>query len=254
MTLLQRLLHCPLAARASEADGGAPTSRSRAVDPEDKEARRNAILDAAERLFDGAGELSNVADIAQAAGLAKGTVYLYFPTKEAVYLGLHQRQLEAFFTRLCERLEGEATFSVADMGEMARDYFLRNRHYIPLCAICMGFAVNAVPEHVWDEFHGRLAMHMMRAGQAIERRWPHLAAGEGVRLLKHSYALMVGLFHLLGEHPGQHAEVNRPKLPGLGSYEDEALIALFRYWTAVVGADVVSTPNGAPNTETGGAS
>ncbi len=246
MTLIKKLLFSVLHAApdSGAASGGGPV-RSRAVDPEDKEARRAAILDAAARLFDERGELSNVADIAQAAGLAKGTVYLYFPTKEAVYLALHQRQLEAFFVRLCEQLTGPGAFTVADMGALTQEHFLRDRRYMPLCAFCMGFAPDAVPEAVWEEFHGRLGMHMMTAGSAIERRWPHLAPGEGVRLLKHSYAMMVGLFHLLGEH-GHHAEVSRPALPGLGSYEDEALIALFRYWTAVVGPDGASHATIAP--------
>jgi len=245
MTLLHRLLFGTPAARAeADAEGASAVTRSRAVDADEKEARRVAILDAAARLFDASGELSNVADIAHAAGLAKGTVYLYFPTKEAVYLALHQRQLDAFFVELCERLSAPGSFSVSDMAEMARAHFLRDRGYMPLCAFCMGFAADAVPESVWCEFHDGLGRHLMTAGAGIERRWPHLAPGEGLRLLKHSYALMVGLFHLIGEHSGHghRAKTARPALTGIGSYEDEALIALFRYWTAVVGADATPLP------------
>ncbi len=237
MTLLQRMLHAVLAAPAGAAGGGGEAQvlpRSRAVAADDKEARRHAILDAAARLFSRKGELSHVADIAQEAGLAKGTVYLYFPTKEAVYLALHLREIESFFEDLQARLTGPEPFGIEDMGELTQRYFLRNRHYMPLCAFCMGFAPDAVPEAVWQHFHERLGMHLMSCGVGIERRWPHLPAGEGVRLLKHSYAMMIGLYHLLGEHPGQELALPRPSLPGLGSYEDEALLALFRYWRAVI--------------------
>jgi len=49
----------------------------------DKEERRNALLDAAEALFLAQpGRMASVAEVAQAAGVAKGTVYLYFPSKE----------------------------------------------------------------------------------------------------------------------------------------------------------------------------
>ena len=56
---------------------------------EDKAARRAAILQAANVLF-AAGErrLPKAAKIASATGLAKGTVYLYFRTKEETFAAL----------------------------------------------------------------------------------------------------------------------------------------------------------------------
>ena len=54
---------------------------------EDKVARRTAILKAASKLFTaGTGSLPTAAEIASAAGLAKGTVYLYFRSKEEITL------------------------------------------------------------------------------------------------------------------------------------------------------------------------
>ena len=51
----------------------------RATNPEDKELRRETILDAAEQLWLSQPErMANVAEIATVAGLTKGTVYLYF--------------------------------------------------------------------------------------------------------------------------------------------------------------------------------
>ena len=54
--------------------------------------RRQEILGAALRLFHDRGfDATTVQDIARAAGVAAGTVYLYFPSKEHVLLGLHDR-------------------------------------------------------------------------------------------------------------------------------------------------------------------
>ncbi len=55
------------------------------------EERRKDILDAALRLFASKGFAdTSVSDIAVEAGMATGTVYLYFPSKEHVLQGLHE--------------------------------------------------------------------------------------------------------------------------------------------------------------------
>ena len=41
--------------------------------------------------------VANVAEVADEAGLAKGTVYLYFPSKEELLLALHERNIDGFF-------------------------------------------------------------------------------------------------------------------------------------------------------------
>jgi AcrR family transcriptional regulator len=61
----------------------------RAVAMEDKKKRRQAILVAARDLFNASdGTLPAASEIAAAADLAKGTVYIYFRTKEEIFLAL----------------------------------------------------------------------------------------------------------------------------------------------------------------------
>src|SRR3954467_10236430 len=56
------------------------------------EARPDEVLDAALELFVEKGfAATRVEDIAARAGLSKGAVYLYFPSKEAILEGLVQR-------------------------------------------------------------------------------------------------------------------------------------------------------------------
>lgn len=66
------------------------------------ELRREELLDAAQRLFlaKGIGGTS-IDDIAGAAQVAKGTFYLYFPSKEALLAAIQER----FVTAFCQRLE-----------------------------------------------------------------------------------------------------------------------------------------------------
>jgi len=58
-------------------------------------ARREEILEAARRVFAARGfGGTTIADIAEEASIALGTIYLYFPSKEAVFAALHQRFVE----------------------------------------------------------------------------------------------------------------------------------------------------------------
>lgn len=80
--------------------------KHRAVAVADKEERRQALLDAAEALFLAQPDrMANVSEVAEAAGLGKGTVYLYFPSKEEMLLALHERHVAHFFAELLKKLE-----------------------------------------------------------------------------------------------------------------------------------------------------
>lgn len=65
------------------------------------ELRREELLDAAQRLFldKGIGATS-IDEIAGAAHVAKGTFYLYFPSKEALLQALQERFVAGFLERL----------------------------------------------------------------------------------------------------------------------------------------------------------
>ncbi len=69
------------------------------------EARRDELLDAAQRLFTRHGlAQTSVADIAAEAGVAKGSVYRYFESKEALLSALKDR----FFERMMQRVTAVA--------------------------------------------------------------------------------------------------------------------------------------------------
>ncbi len=216
------------------------SKRVRALDGDDKEARRQTILDAAERLFAEHHELANVADVATSAGLAKGTVYLYFQTKEEIYLALHMRHVEHFFTTLIARMNSGQPFLFPEMIALAGEHLLNAPTYMPLGAVCMGFGGDAVPLEAAKNFQMNMTTWLLTAGEGLERHFTKLAPGEGVRLLKHSYAMMIGLYGLMRGELSKDPKC--PILPGMGTYQEEASLALTRYWAHVAGiADTTDT-------------
>lgn len=67
----------------------------------EREERRQAILDAAERVFFDRGPVNaTMEEVAQAAELSKGTLYLYFESKDALYMGIATRALEVLVGRV----------------------------------------------------------------------------------------------------------------------------------------------------------
>jgi AcrR family transcriptional regulator len=87
--------------------------KKRARSLEEKSFRRQQILDAASALFAEVGyEGFSVALLASKAGIVKGTLYLYFKTREEVFLALYDQSLnrwsEKFIQRLPDSLEDRA--------------------------------------------------------------------------------------------------------------------------------------------------
>lgn len=70
------------------------------------EQRRAQILDAAKGIFL-AGEYASVTidDIADAAGISRATIYLYFKSKQEVYTGLLYRDLDLMITGLTDSFD-----------------------------------------------------------------------------------------------------------------------------------------------------
>ena len=73
---------------------------------EDKAAdKRRRILDAAEQVFARLGFYeAKVADVAKGAGVADGTIYLYFKNKDDLLISLFENRMQHFVADLGERL------------------------------------------------------------------------------------------------------------------------------------------------------
>ena len=205
--------------------------RQRAMQVEDKEERRNAILDAAEALFiKHPQRMASMAEVADAAGVAKGTVYLYFPSKEEMLLALHERHGNNFFAELIALLDRKARVDFDTLLEVARRHILASRAYLPLTSICFGLMDREIPLETAVEFKKRVGQILDAAGTRLERHFP-LKPGEGVALLCNSYGLMVGMWQLLNPNKRLGPALERPELAMFRvEYEREVEKALRALW------------------------
>jgi AcrR family transcriptional regulator len=211
--------------------------RQRAIQAEAKHERHHAILDAAERLLSRSPDrMANVAEVADEAGLAKGTVYLYFPSKEELLLAVHERNIDGYFRALIACLEGDDAVTIDDILALTHRYVVEPPLFLPLAARCFGMMGQGVPPEAAFVFKQRMAQRLQRAGAGLERHFPDLAVGGGVGLLRHSYALIIGLWQMSGDSAGGDCAdmaVADPVVFGW-RYADELESALRALWEGTV--------------------
>ena len=200
----------------------------RATNPEDKEQRREAILDAAEQLWLSQPErTSNVAEIASAAGLAKGTVYLYFRSKEELFLGIHERHVGTFFQRMTQRALQDKPMSLDSMFNINRQFLMDTPAFLPLATLCHGLLERQIPLEIAYAFEERTYTHLNQVVTALQRHFPQA----NQPLMMQSYALMLGSWQLLRPTPLKQLMQERSLLStGNNDYLDMLEAALHALW------------------------
>jgi AcrR family transcriptional regulator len=170
----------------------------RAVQAEDKAARRAAILDAAAMLLAQDSEnFASVAEVAEAAGLAKGTVYLYFETKEEIIMAVHERHSLALFDRIDAML---ADMSAELTAERAIDSFCEfvraTPLYLQLGCFCHLTVERNINLEVVYQFRLQVSSRLQQAGAMLEKRFASLPPTGGLQLLHDTYAFALGSWQL----------------------------------------------------------
>jgi AcrR family transcriptional regulator len=95
----------------------------------DKERRRNEILDAAEKVFFSKGiTFATMDDIAAAAELSKGTLYLYFDRRQSVYLGITERAIRKMQS-MFEQAVASVSGGIKKVRAIGEAYFRFSQEY-----------------------------------------------------------------------------------------------------------------------------
>jgi AcrR family transcriptional regulator len=184
--------------------------KKRAVAPEDKTARRAAIVRAAEELSS-RGAAFSMDQLARRAGVAKGTVYLYFGTREEVLLAVHEKQSHELFD-VVERALAAAAPTGESLVRSGLRYLRAHPEFYPLAANCRGMLDTNVSTEVAFAFKDRIARRLAVLGTRIEALYTGLGAGEGAALLMNSYALILGLWQLADVPVSLRAIMHRPEM------------------------------------------
>jgi AcrR family transcriptional regulator len=205
-----------------------------ALAAEDKEARRDAILAAARTLFlRDTEKLPSAAAIATEAGLAKGTVYLYFATKEEIFMDLLHVERVGMMTRIREAFAPDSRTVDEKISAFLAAYVAHVTAQPDILKLeSLGYSVleRNIEQGRLRAFKQELGAALVEAGEVVEAALA-LSEGEGARVLVHSYALTQGLWQAL-DIPTDCLEMMGDAAAAFTSldFATELKVALDRYW------------------------
>lgn len=208
----------------------------RAMDDRQKEVRRRAILDSALTLMnDSDGHLSTVAEIARKSGIAKGTIYLYFRTREEIYLELFREFIDAWFERLNQTLKKQPE-SIDTVISAICSFLADNPAFMRLASAFNAILEKNINPETAYEFKLFLKNRVTSAGTTISEVLPLLSHELAVKLILRSFALCVGLWQIAEPAPvlkQLHNEKSDLDLLSI-DFISEATSALAHLWTGAM--------------------
>lgn len=175
----------------------------RAMREDQKEERRRDLLDAAWRAFRERPYAGiTVEGVAREAGLAKGTVYLYFGTKEELFLAALERQLGDWFEYLDVRLEEiRGNCGITEVVALLCGSLAERPALARALAIMHGVFEQNVGFEAAVRFKQTLLSRLSQTGSLLEECLPLLGAGDGLKSLLRAHAFIVGLRQLAEPPP-----------------------------------------------------
>ncbi|MBI2796504.1 MAG: TetR/AcrR family transcriptional regulator [Gemmatimonadetes bacterium] len=133
------------------------------------EERPQQILDAALEIFGEQGlAAARLDDIARRAGIAKGTIYLYFPTKEELFKAVVRREVVT-------RIEGA-------------EQFQRDNAALPTADLLRRFLAN-----YWNSIHQKTSTSMFRIVISELQKFPDVAEFYGREVVARAWSVVAAM-------------------------------------------------------------
>jgi AcrR family transcriptional regulator len=175
----------------------------RAHHPDQREQRRQAIMTTVGRIFaEKPFSAIRMSDLAQELGLAKGTLYLYYPTKESLFLALLQEHLELWFDRVESILDTLARPANPEAISEALMEGLRRDPQLPrLLALLHGVLEQNVTRDEAVAFKRFLRARTAQAAARMEHHLPGQAPGTGRLVFFRLHALVIGVQSMAAPPP-----------------------------------------------------
>ena len=211
------------------------TEFKRARGAKEKEVRRKAILESAVTLYQkNPAALPTTAQIGKDAGVAKGTLYLYFRSKEEIFLAL----LEDYHLKWLKTFHKYGKFDESIMLTLLDtccSFMEENPIFMQLASMSTSVIEQNVDSKILLAHKNEQAKATKEAARSISMMLPTLPEEETAALIVRSYALLLGLWQL--SHPTENIAkvLMSPSLQVLKpDFSTSARHALEQLWRATI--------------------
>lgn len=164
----------------------------RARDDDEKEERRQQILDGARRLFDEQtfSDIS-VSAVAREVGVAKGTLYIYFESKEALFLDLLLSEMSEWFEAVAAVIPRPA--SVDEVARVITAELVKRPRLPRLAGILHSVLEHNIAEELALEFKTEQRRFMAEGAERLSAVVDGLTPGPAERFFIRLHATVVGV-------------------------------------------------------------
>lgn len=199
----------------------------------DKTARREAILAVATQSL-GNRSLNGVtmAEIAQRCGLAKGTLYLYYETKEELFLATLESELSAWYDAITDDVRRRGALDARSFATVVLDALAQRHALVDLLPHLRPMIEDpAMPRRSAKGFRERVSERLAAAADAVEAAL-ELPRGSGPSVMMRTQALVAGL----RQFPTDDATAAPANGPARTSFERELMSSITAMVRGMVGA------------------
>lgn len=191
----------------------------RARSAEDKETRKNTILKAAWELYEQSeGKLPTVLSIAEKTGLSKGAIYLYFKSKEEIFLSQCVYKLKEWFAAILQSVDYEKDQTAREVATQYVRYVVDNPLVLKITSLIKGvLEVNIDDEFVYQT-KLEIAALLTSAGKMLADLIPGVTEREGTKFILRAYSLVSGMWQIVSISP---AVFQRLKENGIEAFQPE---------------------------------
>lgn len=203
--------------------------KSRAVKDDDKKIKKELLVRAAISLFNKSSfEKISMDQIAKKAGVAKGTLYLYFKTKEELFLEIHRLDYDAWFEAFQNFLRSKKPgLSSAELASWITNSLKENQRTVRLMAIASALLEKNVVFDSALRFKDSVRKSVLESAPELCRALKLKTSDEAVLFLTYLHALIIGLWH--------HAEPAPIVVKVLNSSPDFAVFRIDFFQTLELG-------------------
>jgi AcrR family transcriptional regulator len=201
--------------------------KKRAVNDLQKQQKYQSIIDTADDLLSNANfEEITMAKIASKARLAKGTLFIYFQTKEDIFLSLTEQIITQWSNNLGNNLQdlikNGKNIEIQDLIDILMNS-VDNKTLVKLFSILDDTLEQNIDFQRAFKFKTFLKKKMIHLGKLIEEVLPRLEKGDGIVILSQLFTCLIGAFKV--SHPSAIVK-NVVQKPGMEMFNREFMETL----------------------------